>query len=651
MTVLDAARAFVSRGVSVVPTKANKAPAVAWATFQSHAPTDFEIASLFSEAVGVGAVCGRVSGCLECIDFDDPETFPLWKALLEDQGYGDLLKSLVVQETQGGGFHAVYRCSDGVQGNQKLAWGLDDTAGKRIRIETRGEGGYFQACPSPGYKMVQGTWGKIPTISAEDRDALFSAARTFNEWVSRPYSHSASSQLARPGDEYAAKTSWADILEPRGWTMAYERGGEQHWVRPGKTKRQGIGATTNFGGSDVMKVFTSNAHPFEADATYTKFCAYATLEHGGNMLEAAKALGAKGFGSPAPPRAAYAPPQPVEDASERKGQKWVTMADIEEREVDWLWRNYIAIGEVQMIVGDPGDGKSTVAQALVTAVSLGMSLFGEPIPQGKSVFLSAEQSVNSITKPRFRQMGADLRQIVCPDEVDENDDPVPFVLDKSGIAELRSVCLDMRPKLVVIDTVTAYIEASRDFNSANQVREWMRRLAEIARITPCAVVLIGHLNKNQNAHPLQRVMGSMDFVGASRAVLLVGKDPEEQDTRGLCVIKSNLGPFGDPVGFSLQDGEFRWTDGTELDATKMLQPPTIKAAQTNRDRCRAWIKSLFKDASVIDPPRVEGGKIGGFTTYLVTDVKKELGVVSRTDPMTDSGYAWAVNEDNGWWTK
>lgn len=641
--MLEAARAFASKGVSVVPTKANKTPAVAWASFQSHIPTAIELATMFADAVGVGAVCGRVSGCLECIDFDDPELYPLWRETLEINGYEGLLALLVVQQTQNGGYHVVYRCADGVQGNLKLAWAMDDALGKRIRIETRGEGGYFQACPSPGYKMVQGTWGKIPTISAEDRDALFSAARTFNDWV-MPMTHYASTQFNRPGDEYGKSHTWRDILEPEGWTFAYERDGEEHWVRPGKTKRQGIGATTNYRNSDVMKVFTSHGSPFEPDKTYTKFCAYATLRHGGNMIEAARSLGAKGFGEH---RKAYVPPLPVQDAPDRAGQRWLRATEIKEQKIDWLWDLYIPIGEVTMIVGNPGDGKSTVAQAIVTAVTLGSELFGDRVANGSAVFLSAEQSVATVTVPRFRRMGADLSQIILPDEVNDQDEPVPFVLDKSGMEELRAVCTAERPKVVVIDTVTAYIEASRDFNSANQTREWMRRLAEIARTTPCAVVLLGHLNKNSSAHPLMRILGSIDFVGASRSVLLVGKDPDEQDTRGIAQIKSNVGPFGEPRGFRLDGDEFSWTDGSRLDAARMLQPAAIQAALTSRERCEHWMRGLFRDTNVVEAPkRDDGGKTNGFTTYVVDATKKKLGVISVKDSMADGGWAWKMGDDD-----
>jgi len=653
MPMTQIAKSAILAGISVLPVNpCTKKPmgadgrSMGWARLQTTIMSEVEAVTVFSEETGIAFIGGKVSKNLECLDFDDPAAYPEWVALVEQTDCAELLRRLYIQKTPSGGKHVVYRCESEVKGNQKLALPEQGEA----RIETRGEGGYFLVWPSPGYMHEQGKWTELPVITADQRDTLVACAvalgiKPMTEHRTAPKSNV---EIGMPGQEFDYKNSWAQVLEPEGYTFSHRDGLRTYWSRPGKSKRDGHSCSTIEDGP--LWNFSSSIDGLNVNQGYSKFSFLACTKFRGDYVGAAKWLKTQGYGGQA--KSNYTAPPTPQDAPARIKQRWVTMADIESKQVDWLWENYIPIGEVTMIVGDPGEGKSTVAQAIVTAVTTGAVLYGDQIKQGRAIFLSAEQSVNSITKPRFEAMGANLSYIMCPDEVSEDDEPIPFVLDKSGMAELREICLEARPQMVVIDTVTAYIEASRDFNSANQTREWMRRLGEIARTTPCAMVLIGHLNKNQNAHPLQRVMGSMDFVGASRSVLLVGKDPDEPDTRGFCQIKSNVGPFGDPRGFSLKDGVFKWTDGSTLDQTKMLQPPSIKAAETNIDKCRRWMRDLFKESNVIDPPRADdSGKIGGFTTYMVTKVKKELGVASTTDSMTESGYAWTIREDNQWWQK
>ena len=74
-----------------------------------------------------------------------------------------------------------------------------------------------------------------------------------------------------------------------------QRGDVTHWRRPGKD--EGISATTNYGGSGLLYVFSTNAAPFEADTAYTPFAAYAVLEHSGDFTAAARTLGGQGYGS------------------------------------------------------------------------------------------------------------------------------------------------------------------------------------------------------------------------------------------------------------------------------------------------------------------------------------------------------------------
>jgi hypothetical protein len=80
--------------------------------------------------------------------------------------------------------------------------------------------------------------------------------------------------------------TWPAILEPHGWRFVRHQGETDQWVRPGKKPRDGISATTR---GDVFYPFTSSTL-FEPERGYSKFQAYAILEHGGDMSQAAKHL-------------------------------------------------------------------------------------------------------------------------------------------------------------------------------------------------------------------------------------------------------------------------------------------------------------------------------------------------------------------------
>jgi hypothetical protein len=107
-----------------------------------------------------------------------------------------------------------------------------------------------------------------------------------------------------PLDDYAARTSWTDILVPAGWSEHYRQDDVTYWTRPGKTT--GTSASTNALGTDRLHVFTTNATPLEGGESYSKGGVYAALYHGGDHSAAARQLAGAGYGTPLPdPGAAH----------------------------------------------------------------------------------------------------------------------------------------------------------------------------------------------------------------------------------------------------------------------------------------------------------------------------------------------------------
>lgn len=331
-SVLEIAVLVTSLGLSVIPIKpdGSKQPSVEWADFQHRIASPATIRSWFRPELnrGIAIVGGEVSGNLEILDFDDPDKFEPWIELIYERGLGDLFNSFTILQTPRGGYHVIYRCTGSVDGNQKLALRTymkpDGTPGRKTLIETRAEGGYCLTVGSPPechpsgrvYEFLQGDFTTIPTISQAQRHALLAAAKSLTEVqeeTTPPCSvrRTDTSVLEdRPGDDFNRRATWEEVLSPHGWTKVKERGGEAYWVRPGGTPK-GHDATTNYNGSDVLYVFSTNAYPLEDSKPYTKFAAYAVLNHGGNFSAAAAELKQKGYGDS----------QPIREPSRKEGER------------------------------------------------------------------------------------------------------------------------------------------------------------------------------------------------------------------------------------------------------------------------------------------------------------------------------------------
>jgi len=96
-------------------------------------------------------------------------------------------------------------------------------------------------------------------------------------------------------NEFASRTRWADILQPHGWVYLSSDSRGESWDRPGHTgsrtpRRAAL--TREYG---PLTVFTTSTK-FEARTPYSKFDAYALLNHDGDEQAAAQALHNREFG-------------------------------------------------------------------------------------------------------------------------------------------------------------------------------------------------------------------------------------------------------------------------------------------------------------------------------------------------------------------
>jgi hypothetical protein len=300
------AHALADQDIPLIPIvdDGSRRPACRWRAFQDEPPTHDQIDRMFKRRRGAALVGGRG---VETLDFDASELVEPWRERVEAQCPG-LLDRLPMARTPSGGQHVYYRHTGPEYGNRKLAMALRD--GKReTLIETRGKGGYAIVPPTPAechptgrpYVMLQGSLLELPTLTGDERELLLSTARQFNEIRQETRSHEPEPGRPgiprgdRPGDCFNAQASWDNLLRPHGWQRDHTRDGTTYWTRPGKDR--GVSASTNYGGKDLLYVFSTNADPFDSERSYVKFATYTLLHHGGDFKAAYRSLALHGYGT------------------------------------------------------------------------------------------------------------------------------------------------------------------------------------------------------------------------------------------------------------------------------------------------------------------------------------------------------------------
>jgi len=339
---------YAEWGLSIIPTRLDdKSPVIgSWKGFQKAIAGTSDIEKWFGNGNNqIAIVCGKVSGNLEVLDFDNhfgdiDGIFESWKNLIMDTIPG-LYEKLVVETSQSGGYHVFYRCGH-IGGNAKLARRRVSMDKVDTIIETRGEGGYVLVAPSKGYNLIQNNFSAVPTIGEDDRECLIAAAMSLNEVDTERASEKIHkllpANLEKPGDDFNSRGNHRDLLQAEGWTIAYCAGEKEYWRRPGKSK--GISATFNVV-PEKFYVFSTNAYPFEEGRTYDRFGLYTLLNFGGTtdaaFKEATKDLVAKGYGKQTTQRVKKTSANTIASKRATKGEQVNSDAEAEPTENNTEW--------------------------------------------------------------------------------------------------------------------------------------------------------------------------------------------------------------------------------------------------------------------------------------------------------------------------
>lgn len=129
----QAAREYLNLGWSVIPIRTDKRPMIPWKEFQGRRPSESEVGSWFHGHVGIGVVCGRVSGLIVLdVEHGMEDAFPT-------------IPKTLTAASQGGGFHYYFQYTEGVR-QRGFKSGSVHTG------DLRTDGGYVVAPPSDGSK-------------------------------------------------------------------------------------------------------------------------------------------------------------------------------------------------------------------------------------------------------------------------------------------------------------------------------------------------------------------------------------------------------------------------------------------------------------------------------------------------------------------
>jgi hypothetical protein len=554
-----AAREWYDAGYCVVPAHEDggKRPWGLWKQYQSERLPIEEVEALLNTGnyTGIGVITGHVSGNVEMIELEGRAvrngSLDFLRDLAKRNHIDELFDRLIhgcSELSPNVGHHFFARCSDEpIPDNMKLARQKNRETGEvEVLSETRGNGGFVIVAPSPGrkghpegmrYIFFKGQPANTPEMTGDELRQLrwlFSQLDDMPEEAAKR-TKAPTVQLASKGDEltpwadWAAKTTWAQILEPHGWQFMYSGQRDGHpndtWCRPGKKPSDGPSATTA-GEEGAMYVFTTST-TLPSEQGMSKLFVYAHYNHNDDMSAAGSALYAAGYGDrhevdllpawegPNPlhvPNVLIDPIMPTSStpSEEAAAEEPLTYADLgwiisgERRDppppthLSTTKGNQLFYrARINGLFGDPETAKSWIAMSAIT----------EALNEGeRAAYLDVDHNGANEIASRMMALGA-RRELVA--------DPDTFRIYEpehgKGLLEFIAQMHEWKPNIVAVDSLGEIVPmlGLKSTDNDDLTKAIRAILKPLAHVIEACVITIDHLPKGKDARDSGYAIGGI----------------------------------------------------------------------------------------------------------------------------------------------
>lgn len=255
----------------------------------------------------------------------------------------------------------------------------------------------------------------------------------------------------------------------------------------------------------------------------------------------------------------------IHTREERKPKRKLSVQrldQIQEEQVDWMWRGVLAKGITVIFDGAPGVGKSLLVYDLISRYTTGRAWpDGSPPGEVRPVLIvQPEDHIPSVVGPRLRVAGA------APDLVHIAGIEGETVQLPRDFELLREAILHFRPGLVVLDPLTMLFEHGRDDNRRGDSVAVLAPVKQLAQEIGFCLIVVRHTKKDTTGGAMGAGAGSFAANGIARAVFLIGTHPREQSLHLMAPTKISLDQKRKALRFRIVDdngvGRVEW-DGTD----------------------------------------------------------------------------------------
>lgn len=438
-------------------------------------------------AYNVGIRTGLYEGrCLVVVDIDEHgiSGTDAWHDITQGKHLPDTVECL----TPRGGRHLYYWAWHEIRNS--AAGNLPDG------IDIRGEGGYVLAPPSTtSAGAYQWELEHHPdTTQIADMPVWLVELLTRTPPTQQPRTtQTPHTGTPRPGDLWAAATTWPDLLTPDGATYLGTRtskdGPYEIWARPGLGNDKHTSATLYYGGTDLLKIHSSNWPNLNQGATYTKLGYLTHTRHGGDYHAASAWCVEQGYRH----MDDTTPGTPSDDPDTSIWVDWHEFWNTDDTTSDWLVEPIIPRGRMTAISAPAKAGKSVLALEIAAAVATGRPCLHQSAGPPQHVCYFDLEMTSADLMERLSNLGYSddddlsyLHYAIMPN--------LPGLDTPAGGKAIIDYITDINPALVVFDTM-ARVVAGKE-NDADTYRNFYRWTAIHLKAQHITILRLDHTGKD-----------------------------------------------------------------------------------------------------------------------------------------------------------
>lgn len=214
----------------------------------------------------------------------------------------------------------------------------------------------------------------------------------------------------------------------------------------------------------------------------------------------------------------------VHQLQAKSGSAWTNISNVNPTNIEWLWRNRLLLGRINIISGMGDVGKDVLCCNIAAHVTTGRDWpDGAPgCEPGIVGIIAPEDDPSDTIRPRLEAAGADVSKVKIWTRGTATPDHV---------AGLR---------LLIVSPLITIMGNEKDINREQDAREFLTHWQ--GNLRGCTCIGTAHLSKKNDLQVVQRILGASGIANFARSVWSLQRDDEDKTIRLFMRLKANLSP-------------------------------------------------------------------------------------------------------------